>query len=161
MSIGGSPVGMNMRTRSKWAIGTLMLIVAMLLSLNGCMMVKSESDVLGEYELKVGANKIALKISSDKSFSEGITWQGGKAQSHSGKWMWAKEGIDFDQLWIPPEFAPQYILQADSSANENKQPKYTESGHWFIRPEKHWGTVILPIFPDADTEFKMVSHASQ
>jgi hypothetical protein len=116
---------------------------------------------LGEYELKVGPNKIALKISPDKSFSEGITWQGGKVQRHSGKWMWNKEGIDFDQLWIPPEFAPQYILQADSSASENKQPKYTESGHWFIRPEMHWGKVILPIFPDADTEFKMVSHTSR
>jgi hypothetical protein len=152
---------MKMRTRSKWANGRLVLIVAMLLSLNGCMMVKSESDVLGEYELKVGANKIALKIAPDKSCSERITWQGGKVQSNSGKWMWAKEGIDFDQLWIPPEFAPQYILQADASASENKQPKYTESGHWFIRPERHWGKVILPIFPDADTEFKMISHASQ
>ena len=138
-----------------------MLIVAMLLSLNGCTMVKSESDVLGEYELKLGANKIALKVSADKSFSEEITWQGGKVQNHSGKWMWANEGISFDQLWIPPKFAPQYILQADASVRENKQPKYTEPGHWFIRPEKHWGKVILPIFPDADTEFKMVSQASQ
>jgi len=126
-----------------------MLIVAMLLSLNSCMMIKSKSDVSGEYELKVGANNIALKISPDESFSERITWQGGKVQSHSGRWMWAKEGIDFDQLWIPPEFAPQYILQADASAIQ------------FIRPERHWGKVILPIFPDADTEFKMISHASQ
>lgn len=154
-------MSMNMTTRSKWENGRLILIIAMLLSLNGCMMVKSESDVLGEYELKVGVNKIDLKISPDKSFSESINWQGGKAQSHSGKWMWAKEGIDFDQLWIPTEFAPQYILQADASAGQNKQPKYTEPGHWFVRPERHWGTVILPIFPDADTEFKMVSHASQ
>ncbi len=59
------------------------------------------------------------------------------------------------------EFAPQYILQADSSASENKRPKYTEPMHWIISPEKHWGTVILPIFPDEDTEFKMVSHASK
>src|ERR1700753_349618 len=110
MSIVGSSMDMKMRTRSKCANGRLVLIVAMLLSLNGCMMVKSESDVLGEYELKVGANKIALKIAPDKSFSERITWQGGKVQSNSGKWMWAKEGIDFDQLWIPPGFSPRNIL---------------------------------------------------
>jgi hypothetical protein len=152
---------MNARTQSKWANIWLVLVGTMLVSLSGCMMVKSESDVLGEYELKVEANKIALKVSPDKSFSEEIAWQGGKVQSHFGKWMWAKEGIDFDQLWIPPEFAPQYILQADSRASENKQPKYTEPGHWFIRPEWHWGRVILPIFPDADIEFKMVSRVSQ
>lgn len=151
----------NTRTRSKWTNGKLVLVVAMLLLLNGCMMVKSESDVLGEYVLKVGANKIALKVSPDKSFSEEIAWQGGKVQNHSGKWMWTNEGISFDQLWIPPGFAPQYILQADASASENKQPKYTAPGHWFIRPERHWGRVILPIFPDADTDFKMVSHTSQ
>lgn len=124
------------------------------------MMVKSEADVLGEYELKVGTNKIALKIFPDKSFSEEITWQGDKLQNRSGKWLWANDGISFDQLWIPPEFAPQYILQADASASENKQPRYTEPGHWSIRPERHWGKVILPIFPDEDTEFKMISHAS-
>jgi hypothetical protein len=135
-----------------------MLMVAMLLSLNGCMMVKSESAILGEYELKVGVNTIALKVFPDKSFSERITWQGGKVQNYSGKWIWAKGGISFDRLWIPPEFAPQYILQADASASENKQPKYTEPGHWIVSPERHWGTVILPIFPDADTEFKMISH---
>lgn len=144
----------------RWSV-KLTLLVVVLLSLNGCMMVKSESDVLGRYELKVGANTISLKLSSDKSFTEEIAWQGGKVQNHSGKWLWVNEGISFDQLWIPREFAPEYILQADASASENKQPKYTEPGHWFIRPERHWGKVILPVFPDADTEFKMVSHASQ
>ena len=152
---------MKIRTGSKWADCRLMLIFATLLSLTGCMMVKTESDILGEYELKVGANKIVLKISSDKSFSEEIIWQGGKLQNRSGKWLWANDGISFDQLSIPPEFAPQYILRADASASENKQPKYTEPGHWSIRPERHWGKVILPIFPDEDTEFKMVSHTSR
>ena len=138
-----------------------MLIVAMLLSLNGCMMVNSESEVLGEYKLRVGANEIALKILPDKSFSERIAWQGGKVQNHSGKWMWTQEGIGFDKLWIPPEFAPQYILQADASASDNKQPKSTEPIYWFIKPESHWGTVVLTIFPDDDIEFRMVSRASQ
>ena len=122
-------------------------------------MVKSKSDVLGEYELKSGNGRIVLKVSPDKSFSETIFWSNGKVENRSGKWLWAENGISFDQLWIPAEFAPDYILQADASAN--KQPKYTEPGHWSMRAEKHWGTVTLPIFPDADVNFKMVRRFSQ
>jgi hypothetical protein len=81
--------------------------------------------------------------------------------SRSGKWLWSQNGIGFDQLWIPPEFAPGYILQADASAKANKQPQYTEPGSSWGRPEKHWGTVILPIFPDADVNFKMVRRFRQ
>jgi len=147
---------MEIRTPQQPARSVLLLILATLLFASGCTMVKSESDVLGEYELKVGKGKIELKILPDRSFSETIFWPTGKAENRSGKWLWAENGISFDQLWIPSEFAPDYILQADASAKENKQPKYTEPGHWFMRAEKHWGTVTLPIFPDADVSFEMV-----
>jgi hypothetical protein len=119
-------------------------------------MVRSESDVSGECELKGGNGKITLKVFPDKSFSEMIYWPNGKVDNRSGEWIWAENGISFDQLWIPSEFAPDYILQADASTKANKQPKYTEPGHWSMRAEKHWGTVTLPIFPDADINFKMV-----
>jgi hypothetical protein len=132
------------------------LIVALSIISSGCSIVKSESDILGEYELRVGQGKIGLKMLPDKSFSETIYWPNGKVQNLSGKWIWAEGGISFNQLWIPPEFAPDYILQADSSATANRQPKYTEPGHWSIRAEKHWGTVTLPIFPDADTSFQKI-----
>src|ERR1700722_6979519 len=132
----------------------LLFISAALILSTGCSMVRSESDVLGEYELKGGNGRIALKVFPDKSFSETIFWPNGKVDSRSGKWLWGEGGIGFDQLWIPREFAPDYILQADASAS--KQPKYTEPGYWWGRPEKHWGTVTLPIFPDADMNFKMV-----
>jgi hypothetical protein len=138
------------------ATGVIPPILGALLFVTGCAMVKSESDVLGEYELRVGKGKIVLKVSPDKSFSEMIYWPNGKLESRSGKWLWSQNGIGFDQLWIPPEFAPDYILRADSSAKENKQPKYTEPGYWWGRPEKHWGTVTWPVFPDADVSFKMV-----
>lgn len=138
-----------------------MLVIALLLSLNGCMNVKSQSDVVGEYRLGVGANEITLKIFPDRRFSEKIVTQNGKIEDHSGKWSWANDNISFDQLWIPREFAPPYILRADSSAGANNQPKYTEPGHWVVSPEWHWGTVILPVFPDADTNFKMISHGSR
>lgn len=134
----------------------LLLISAALILATGCSMVKSESDVVGEYELKVGNGRIALKVSPDRNFSETIFWPNGKVENRSGKWLWGEGGIGFDQLWIPPEFAPDYILQADAEARANKQPKYTEPGYSWGRPEKHWGTVTIPIFPDADVNFKMV-----
>ena len=138
-----------------------LLILTALLFLSGCSMVRSQSDVLGEYELKAERGKIVLNISPDNSFSETIYWPSGKVESRSGKWLWSQDGISFDQLWIPSEFAPDYILQADASAKANKQPKYTDPGHWYIRPERHWGTVTLSIFPDADGNFKMVKRYRQ
>ncbi len=134
--------------------GVLLLVLGASLFVTGCTMVRSESDILGEYELAIPKGKIALKVSPDNSFSETIFWPNGKVESRSGKWLWNENGVSFDQLWIPSAFAPDYILQADESAG--KQPKYTEPGHWSGRPERHWGTVILPIFPDADLNFKMV-----
>lgn len=124
-------------------------------------MVNSESDVLGEYELKAANGKIVLTVLPDRSFSETIVWPSRKVENRSGKWLWAENGISFDQLWIPSEFAPEYILRADAEAKANKQPKYTEPGHWSMRAEKHWGTVTLPIFPDADVNFKMVRRFRQ
>jgi hypothetical protein len=141
------------------AESVLLLILAVLLLVTGCTLVRSESDVLGEYELKVGNGKIALKVSPDRSFSETIFWPTGRVESRSGQWLWNKNRVSFDQLWIPSVFAPDYILRADESAN--KQPKYTVSGHWAIQPEKHWGTVVLPIFPDADVNFKMIRQFHQ
>jgi len=60
--------------------------------------------------------------------------------------------IDFDSLWIPKEFAPDYILQADSENSD--QPRYTDPGHWVLAPEYHFGSVVLEIFPDADVSFR-------
>ena len=143
--------------RKRWSLSeSIFLILVASLFATSCSMVKSESDVLGEYELIVGKGKVSLKVLPDKSFSETIVWPNGKVGVLSGKWSWSNNGIGFDRLWIPPEFAPDYILQADASAKENKQPKYTEPGHWSVRPERHWGTVTLSIFPDADLNFKMV-----
>lgn len=129
--------------------------------MSGCSIVTSESDVLGEYELSTASGKIVLTVSADKSFAETIYWPSGKVESLSGKWLWSQNGISFDHLWIPPAFAPDDIVQADRSATQNGQPKYTEPGHWYVQPEKHWGTVIVPIFPDDDVSFSMVKRLHQ
>ena len=112
---------MEKRTRQfQVARSVLLLTLAASLFMTGCTMVKSESDVMGEYELRVGNGKIALQVSPDRSFSETIYWPTGKVERRSGKWLWNKDTINFDQLWIPPAFAPDYILQTDASVETNQ-----------------------------------------
>jgi hypothetical protein len=131
----------------------LLLNIAPLFFLIGCYTITSESDVIGEYRLD-GNGKIELKVLPDKTFSETIFWPSGKIEKISGKWEWHQSGISFDQLWIPAEFAPNYIRQTD--AHSENQPKYTEPGSWSMTPESHWGTATLPIFPDDELNFKMI-----
>lgn len=69
-----------------------LLILTALLFLSGCSMVKSESDVPGDYELRAESGKIGLNILPDKSFSETIYWPSGKVESRSGKWVWSQNG---------------------------------------------------------------------
>lgn len=90
---------METRTTQQPARSVLLLVLATLLFASGCTLVKSESDVLGEYELKVGKGKIELKILPDRSFSETIFSPTGRVESRSGKWLWAENGISFDRLW--------------------------------------------------------------
>jgi hypothetical protein len=119
----------------------------------GCSMVDSRSDVVGNYRLNTTGGEITLRLSEDGRFSETIVWASGKRETRSGNWNWSEKVLNFDQLWIPREFAPSYIQEADASAKD--QPKYTEPGHWTVRPERHWGTIILSIFPDDGENFRM------
>ena len=135
---------MKKRRKQFRAVSRLLVILAALLCLTRCTLVRSESDVWGEYELKVGNGKIELKVSPDRRFSETILWPDGKVATRSGQRLWNENRVSLDPLWIPPAFAPDYILRADASAA--KQPKYTESGHWAIQPEKHWEPLHFRFF---------------
>lgn len=66
--------------------------------------------------------------------------------------------LNFDELWIPKSFAPDYILQADAGSGPDR-PKYTEPGHWVLSAESHWGTVTLQVFEDVS--FRMVERSSR
>lgn len=132
----------------------LTLPVAMLLFMTGCSMVKSRSDVVGNYRLNTKKGKITLQLLQDGHLSEVIVWPSGRQETRSGNWSWSesKNVLNLDQLWIPREFAPDYIQEADASAKDGA--KYTEPGHWTMRPEKHWGAVILSVFPDNEESFE-------
>jgi hypothetical protein len=95
---------MKMRTHFQPARIVLLVVLATFLFTNGCTMVRSESDVLGEYELKVGTGKIELKILWDKSFSERIFWSTGKVEKPFGKmgmgrkWNWFRSAMDSSRV---------------------------------------------------------------
>jgi hypothetical protein len=135
-------------------------LVALSSTLVACYYVRSKSDVVGFYELKVGHDLISLEIAPDERFAETIRWASGKVEKRTGTWHLNNGYLDFDELWIPKSFAPDYILQADSESGPN-QPKYTEPGHWTLSAESHWGTITMPIFPDADINFRKVAHSSR
>lgn len=138
----------------------LALMVVILAGLLACTVVRSEQAVTGIYELDAGSQRIALEILPNATFVETIHLVNGRTETRVGTWKWASSRISFDRLWIPASFAPDYIREADSRA-DNGQPRYTDPGNWSVRAESHWGTVVLPIFPDADIGFRMVRHQTQ
>jgi len=131
------------------------LLAAYAAALIACYPAGSKADVPGIYELTVNGRTITLVLSSDGSFTETIRFDASRVEKRGGQWRWGSGRIGLDGLSIPKSFAPEYILRADSSSGVG-QPKYTEPGYWSIMPERHWGTVVLPVFPGADEYFEKV-----
>jgi hypothetical protein len=132
----------------------LSLIVAFLIANGACVYVHSRADLIGTYQLASSHQRIVLELSSDGNFTETISYRKGDVTKHDGRWdfMPANYEVTFDSLWIPKEFAPDYILRADEYSNS--QPKYTEPGSWTVTPTYEWGTLALDVFPDDDISFR-------
>lgn len=131
----------------------LLLIVALLLPNGACVDVLSRAGVVGTYQLGSNHQRIVLELSSDGNFTETISYRKREITKHVGRWDF-KPGnyVTLDSLWIPKQFAPDYILDADE--NSKGQVKYTEPGSWTVTPTLEWGTVTLEVFPDADISFR-------
>lgn len=133
-------------------------IVVLFIFCIGCNVTPSRSDVVGTYVLKGRtSDQITLTLSPDGEFKEQFSVSG-NVSSVAGKWSVRDGNIDFDRLWIPQAFAPQYILDADKRAVASGQPKYAEPGHWDAPVERWWGRMKIEIFPDDDVCFVMISH---
>ncbi len=131
----------------------LVFAVCSLSLLSGCF-VRSESEVIGVYELVNGTGKITLAVRGDHTFTETVSETGAKPVSRSGKWRWTGL-VSFDSLWIPAEFAPRYILEADAKTSPGF-PKHTEPGPWSLEPGRSFGHVTLTVFSEGDSKFQMV-----
>lgn len=128
----------------------LLFATCLLLScgLLACYYVQSREGLFGTYELNGDHRQILLDMAANGTFTETITFKSGAVQKQKGTWKFASatSNLSFDGLWIPKEFAPDYILRADETNND--QPKYTEPGNWTLTPERHWGRVVIDVFDD-------------
>jgi hypothetical protein len=132
------------------------LLLTPILALVGCTLNPSRADVVGRYELKgIKAGRITLSLREDGFYSEDIVWPSQREDHRSGTWTLSGGNVDLSALWIPQEFAPDYIVDADRQTSA-PMPKYTEPGHWNLSGEKRWGVVFLAVFPDDEIEFKKI-----
>src|SRR4051794_27921307 len=100
-------------------------IVGLFVLITGCNSNPSRPDVVGTYVLKGRtSDQITLTLLPDGQFKEQIRVSG-ILRSVAGRWSVSDGNIDFDRLWIPQAFAPQYILDADEQAGASSGPKYT------------------------------------
>jgi hypothetical protein len=121
---------------------------------SGCA-VRSETELIGRYQLGSVNQGIVLDVRADHTFAETITIGGARLPQHAGTWSLAGSSAGFDSLWIPEAFAPDYIIHADTTAAQG-QPRVTKPGYWIISPERYLGRTSLAIFPDDDASFRMI-----
>ncbi|MCA2964782.1 MAG: hypothetical protein INH40_12825 [Acidobacteriaceae bacterium] len=133
------------------------VLVAMVLI--GCTQSISREKLVGTYHLQhPQAGMIELILLSDGSFAETIRPVNGQLVRREGRWLPPDEknrALGLEGLWIPREFAPDYILMADEMNKGGVQ--YTAPGYWVGKPEQRLGKVTIPVFPDADIKFERVS----
>jgi hypothetical protein len=135
-------------------------IAALVFMLNGCTLNPSKASVLGAYDLRgIKAGRITLTLRGDGTYSEVIRWPSQREDRENGNWTLSGGDVNLSGLWIPREFAPDYIVEADERSSAPRMPKFTEPGNWSLSAEMRWGVVFLTVFPDADIEFKKVSVA--
>ena len=138
------------------------VVVTVLFALVLCFVVScnrplSKEALVGSYRLSSNAGFIDLELVADGSLVESIHAKSGTVTIRKGKWTLpsgAYSQIGLDGLWVPSDFAPDYINRADKYAGSG--PKYTELGYWVITPIYEFGRIVLPIFPDSDIEFVRV-----
>jgi len=120
-----------MHRRELFLIASLLLTP--ILALVGCTLNPSRPDVVGRYELKgIKAVRITLSLREDSFYSEDIVWPSQREDHRSGTWTLRGGNVDLSAPWIPQEFAPDFIVDADRQTSA-PIPKYTEPGHGTYR----------------------------
>lgn len=122
----------------------------------------SKEALVGSYRLSANAGFIDLELFVDGSMVETIHARNGALTIRKGKWTppsgdYSQMGLD--GLWVPTDFAPDYIQQADKY--DGSGPKYSELGYWVLTPIYESGRIVLPIFPDSDIQFERVPVAGR
>ena len=132
-----------------------LFVVFVIAMMTSCFPNRSRAAIPGEYELKAAGERITLKVAPNERFEETVYSSSGKAVSIEGRWQWYQGAASFVGLIIPEELTAEYIDQTESW-HGTRQP-HNPITAWSFIPEDHWGTLVLPVFPDSDIEFRKVS----
>jgi len=119
-----------------------------------CAAIDSERNAVGAYEMSSGRNRITLRVCGDHTFAEEITIPGKSTYRHKGRWEWRHGYVDFDELWVPKEFTPQSMIDADAGTAPGL-PRITEPRENSLGAEIRFGRKILEVFPDSGPNFDM------
>ena len=111
----------------------------------GCFVISSEQKIVGTYALKANSTEITLDVLPNHTFVETVKEHGSEVKRMSGHWKWT-DALNIDSLYIPISIVPHELIEHET---------YSESDHWILGPEWHFGSTILPLFPDQNTNFKM------
>jgi hypothetical protein len=134
---------------SDWALcsGRLSLLLALFIYLPSCTRFLSEADIVGTYSLQVGNQMILLRMYPDNSYEEKIIFSPSKVEAIRGKWAWKQGDLTFDSFWVPIEFAPASIAEADRRAQPGS-PRSTDPGGMQTFLTRRAGKLAISLFGD-------------
>ena len=130
-----------------------LLLCGVSVLLGGCGV--SRADVVGRYDLFSPiphAGRVFLAVKSDGTYEETVV-SGKTTDRYSGRWRFQGGSVYFDVLWIPAEFAPQSIIEADRNASPG-QGRFTRPGPNELPAERLFGWITLDVFSDWSVEFR-------
>jgi hypothetical protein len=130
-----------------------LLALVLIVILTSCFPNRSRAAIIGKYELKDVSERITVNVTPNERFDETIYPSSGKAVRH--QWHWHDGIVSFVGLTIPVELINKYIGLEDS-LGASKRPN-GEITTWSLTLENHWGTLVFPVFPDSDMNFRKVS----
>jgi hypothetical protein len=139
----------NTATKSILACVVMSCVVSL-----ACREPESERSLVGFYQLRHASGVIDLELLPEGKFIETIRPCAGAVSIRRGTWSPPSRSanqIGLEGLWIPQEFVPDYLLDADVASRDGV--KFSEPGYWVLRPNYEFGALIIPLFPDAGVRF--------
>lgn len=139
---------------------TKMILLAVMVSLCGCVAIKNESEIYGSYTLTSGEGKVLLDVAASHSYSESLSFAGGPLQKAAGTWQWKDGRVCFASLLIPISL----IKDVYANARPEEQPKIVGGAYQLddcVPATKEYGKTILEINPDKPENFVKTSSANR
>jgi hypothetical protein len=129
--------------------------VGLILASYGCSLIRSPSDITGQYELICRTMSIHLSVKSSHQYSEQIIFSGEESRTVNGTWTWGGNSICFGNFAIPGDLVPKDLIGLYATkASVGYGGKTTYRDNWCFSAERVFGKKRLAIFPDFDIAFQ-------